>query len=212
MDMWLSAVDPRLRTLRDFKAGQQIGLPASDSIEALALQKGAEDQLGNAHALDVSMLAISHPLGEQSLFTGQLAGHLTAPPFQFQEVDRGAHVVFSSKDAFGESTFNAAAMTTAFYEQYPDFAKAFLNYMMRADQLIARDSATAGKIVAEAEGRPQDASKYKAWMTHAGDSYTVVPSGFFKYAAFMRKIGIITKVPSNVKDIELPPLQSRSGS
>src|SRR5579872_4361745 len=62
MDLWLNVMDPKIKSLRDFKPGQQIALPAPDSIQAFALRKGAQDELKNAHALDSNMVATPHPL------------------------------------------------------------------------------------------------------------------------------------------------------
>jgi NitT/TauT family transport system substrate-binding protein len=212
MDLWLNVMDPKIKSLKDIKPGEQIALPAPDSIQAFALRKGAQDALGNPSALDTNMVAMPHPLGLQALISKQVVGHLTSPPFEFEELERGAHTIFNTHDAFGDTCFTAVTMSTSFYNRYPQFTATMLQYMQRADKLIASDPAQAAKYVAEAESKPELATQYKAWMTHPGISYTVIPSGFMKYAAFMKQIGSISKAPANVKEIELPPLQPLGGS
>ena len=211
-DLWLNVTDPSIKSLKDIKAGQQIALPAPDSIQAFALRKGAQDILGNAHALDNNMVAMPHPLGLQALITHQVTGHLTAPPFEWEEVDKGAHTIFNTHDAFGETCFTAVTMSTSFYGRYPEFTAKLLDYMQRADKMIHADPAQAAKYIAEAEGKPELAAQYKAWLGRQGIAYTVVPQGFLKYANFMKSIGSISKVPADIKEIELPPLQALGGS
>jgi NitT/TauT family transport system substrate-binding protein len=211
MDLWLCTKDPNVHSLKDFKAGMQIGMPAPDSADAIALRKEAESQLGNPHALDSSFVAISHPNGVAALENGQLAAHMTSPPFEFEEVDHGAHVIFDSSSAFGRITFTAAAMPTSFYDAYPDFGAKFLGYIERAIKLIKSDPQTAAREVAEASGKPELASQYRAWMSRKGVFYDAEPAGFMKTAAFMKKIGMLGRVPASMQEIEFPPLQKLQG-
>lgn len=211
-DLWLNVMDPNIKSLKDIKSGQQIALPAPDSIQAFALRKGAQDMLGNAHALDTNMVALPHPVGMQALLNHQATGHLTSPPFEFEEVDQGAHTIFDSHDVMGDTCFTAVTMSTEFAGRYPDLTSKLLQYMQRADKLINSDPAQAAKYIAEAEGKPALAAKYQGWLHHKGIAYTVTPQGFLKYATFMKQIGSITKVPSSIKDLELPQLQPLGGS
>lgn len=212
MDLWLCVKDPNVHSLKDFKPGMQIGMPSPDSADAIALRKEAEVQLGNPHALDSNIVAISHPDGLAALTNGQLAGHMTSPPFEFEEVDQGAHVIYDSSTTFGRITFTAAAMPTSFYDAYPDFAAKFLGYVQRAIKLIKTDPATAARDVAEGSGKPEIAAQYKAWMARKGVFYDAQPAGFMKTAEFMKKIGMLGKEPANVQELELPPLQKIGGN
>jgi len=101
MNLWLMSKDPKIKSVKDLTANSKVGVPGPDAIQAVALRKAAQDQLGNAHALDTTFVAIQHPLGLQSLEGGQLDAHFTSPPFQQEEQDRGAHVVYKSYAAFG---------------------------------------------------------------------------------------------------------------
>ena len=211
-DLWLNVMDPNIKSLKDIKPGEQIALPAPDSIQAFALRKGAQEMLGNAHALDTNMVAMPHPLGLQALSNHQVVGHLTSPPFEFEEIDMGAHTIFDSHDVMGDTCFTAVTMPIAFANQYPDFTKKLLAYMQRADKMINSAPAQAAKYIAEAESKPDLASKYMGWLHHKGIAYTVTPQGFLKYATFMHQIGSIDKVPSSINELELPALQPLGGS
>jgi len=212
MDLWLNAKDPNIKTIKDFKPGMKIAMPALDAIQAVALRKVAEQELGDAHKLDANLVAMAHPEGLQSLISGQIAGHFNSPPFQFQEVDRGAHTVLHSKDAFGTTTFNSVYTTTKFYDDYPAFVQKFYDYIKRATDLIHSDPERAARIIATADNKPELAGPYRGYLTHEGVEYTLKPSGFLKQAEFMKRIGTIPKIPANMKEIELPPLQRLGGS
>src|SRR4028119_441316 len=51
MDLWLMVVDEQIRDLGDFGDGS-IAVPATDSMQAVVLRKGAQEQLGDAGALE----------------------------------------------------------------------------------------------------------------------------------------------------------------
>src|SRR5918912_623549 len=167
-------------------AGQmKIASPAIDSVQAIALRKLAEKDLGDAHKLDSNLVAMSHPDGLQNLQTGAIAAHFTSPPYQFQEADRGAHTIGKSYDAFGPSTFNSVFTSKKFYDQYPQFTEKFYGYLQRADDLIKKDPKQAATLVAAADGKPEMADQYRDWMTRPNVEYNTVPAGFTKYAEFM---------------------------
>lgn len=206
MDLWLMAVDPNIKTLKDIKPGMQIGLPAPDSIQAVVLRRAAQQQLGNPNALDQNLVAIAHPAGVQALLGGQLAAHLTSPPFQFQEKDAGARVILRSFDVFGPHTFNSVWVLESFYNEYPDFNKAFYEAIAEATRLIKEKPDEAARIVAEEEQGQVSPATYRDWLTREGMVYDTVPRGFLKFAAFMKETGMISKVPSSIKELTVPLL------
>jgi NitT/TauT family transport system substrate-binding protein len=213
MDLWLNVRDPAVRSLRDLKPDTKIASPAVDSIQAMALRKLAQDQLGDAHKLDANLVAMAHPDALQNLFAGSIGAHFTSPPYEFQEVQRGAHTIATSYAAFGPSTFNSAFTTQRFYEQYPDFVRKLYQYIVRADQMINKDPAGSAALVAAADGKPDMADQYRQWMTTPDVvSYNTKPAGFMGCASFMKQIGSISRAPKSIKELELPFLQSAGGS
>ena len=212
MDLWLNVMDPKIKSVKDLKPGMKVASPAIDSIQAIVFRKQVETDFGDAHKLDSDLVAMSHPDGLQNLLSGSINAHYTSPPFQFQEVDKGAHTIAHSYDAMGPSTFNSVFTSKKFYSDYPQFMEKFYGYMQKADKMIKSDPAGAATLVATADGKPELAAQYKDWMTRQGVAYDTVPAGFLKYAAFMKKIGFIDKTPASIKDLELPFLQKAGGS
>src|SRR3981081_496228 len=125
MNLWMvaRADEPNIKTLKDIPPNAKIGMPSPDAVQAIALRKAAQEQFGDAHKFDTNIVAIQHPLGVQAMLAKQLELHMSAPPFQQQEVEAGGHVVFRSFLSFGRSTFNSVYTTENFAKQYPVLIK-----------------------------------------------------------------------------------------
>lgn len=207
MSLWLVVKDPKIKSIKDLKPSSKIGVPGPDAIQAIALRKAAQDQLGNAHAFDSSFVAIQHPLGVAALEGGQLDAHFTSPPFQQEEVERGGHVILKTYDVMGKATFNSVYTTEAFAKAHPKFIDAFHKALLDATNFInTRPDETAQLLAKDGEMKIAP-GLFKKWMTSPEITFTTVPHGFLKVAQFMKEIGFITKVPSSMRDIELPLLK-----
>lgn len=212
MDLWLMVKDARIQNLKDFTSNDKIALPAPDSIQAVVLRKGAQQQLGDARALDKNMVAMSHPDGLQALLSGQIAGHLTSPPFQFQEQEQGARAILKSFDLFGSSTFNSVFVRDEYYSKNQSAMQALFDIIKAGTDLIQKDSDQAAEILSAEAGGQTSKANFKTWMTANGVSYTVVPHGFVDYAKFMKEIGLIDKVPGSWEDLVFDTLKGTQGS
>jgi NitT/TauT family transport system substrate-binding protein len=213
MDLWLMAKSPKYKTLSDFKDGGKIAMPAPDSIQAVVLRKLAQEQLGNASALDKNIVSLGHPDGLQALLSGQLAGHLTSPPFEFEEQAKGAHVVATSYKAFGgPHTFNSVFLRQGFYDDNKDVADALYKDIQKGIQMLQQDPAKSAQLLSQESGGENTAAEFKKYITHKGVTYTNTPHGFMKFAQFMKQIGLIDKTPSSVNDLTFPQLHGMSGA
>ncbi len=94
----------------------------------------------------------------------------------------------------------------SFYNEYPEFNKAFYEAVVEATRLIKERPDEAARLVAEEEGGQVSAQTYRDWMTREGMVYDTVPRGFLKFAEFMRGIGMISKVPSSINELTVPLL------
>ena len=65
---------------------------------------------------------MDHPDGMQALLSGQIDAHFTSPPYQWQELGRGAHVVGKSYGYFGAHSFLVTVLTQKFYDEYRAFS------------------------------------------------------------------------------------------
>lgn len=206
MNLWLMAKDPKIKTIKDVTSSMKIGVPGPDAIQAIAMRKGAQDVLGNAHVLDSTFVAIAHPLGVVALEGGQLDLHFTSPPFQQEEADRGAHVVYKSYDAFGKSTFNSVYTTESFAKDHPRFIAAVYKALIDTTKFITTHPDETAALLAKDSGGKVPASSFKKWITSTDVQFETVPYGFLKVAAYMKAIGLLSKAPANMRELELPDL------
>ena len=121
-DLWLMARDLSIRTVADLR-GKRIATPTATSIQAVALRDGAGAR--QPRALDSSLISMDHPDGMQALLSGQIDAHFTSPPYQWQELGRGAHVVGKSYGYFGAHSFLVTVLTQKFYDEYRAFSNRF---------------------------------------------------------------------------------------
>ena len=199
-------MNPKFKTLKDFGPNDKIAVVAPDSQQAIILRKAAQEQLGNAHALDANLVSLSSSVGEQALLTGKIAAQLGGPPYQNQEIAVGGHIVLHTTDVFGPVGAGVIALTQSFYNQYPAFSKQiyqdFLNAITwvkgnqdQAAHYLESDTASAGGGTV---------AQFKTLLADPAVVYDKTPSGLLAYATFMQSIGLITKVPASVNDLELP--------
>jgi len=206
MNLWLMSKDPKIKSVKDLTANSKVGVPGPDAIQAVALRKAAQDQLGNAHALDTTFVAIQHPLGLQSLEGGQLDAHFTSPPFQQEEQDRGAHIVYKSYEAFGRATFNSVYTTDAFAKDHPLFVGAVYRAILETTKFITTHPDETAELLAKDGEMKVTAAQYKKWLSGPDMTFETTPHGFMKVANYMKSIGLLTKVPTSMHEIELPVL------
>jgi NitT/TauT family transport system substrate-binding protein len=198
--------NPKIKSLKDFSQGDKIGLPAPDSLQSIVLRKAAQEQLGNAHALDNNLVSIPQADGVQALITGQIAGHLTSPPFQFQEVAAGGRAIVKSFDVFGQISSDAVVVLKNFYNQYPGFARKLYQDIQDATAFVTSNpDQTAQYLSQEQAGKPS-VDQFKTWLQEPSVIYNMTPLGLVNYASFMQSIGLISKVPNSVQAFELPIL------
>jgi NitT/TauT family transport system substrate-binding protein len=200
MDLWLMVVDEQIQDLGDFGDGS-IAVPASDSMQAVVLRKGAQEQLGDAAALDDNIVALAHPDGLQALLSGQISGHLTSPPFQFQEQDEGARPILKSFDLFGPHNFNSVFVRQGYHDDNPEAMEALYSNIQEATELIENDPDRAAEILSEESEGETTAEEFRRFITEEGVTYTTQPNGFIEFAEFMQEIGLIDEVPTSQEEL-----------
>jgi NitT/TauT family transport system substrate-binding protein len=207
-DSWLVAKDPKFKSLKDFGPNDKIGVVAPDAQQAIELRKLAQQQLGNAHALDRNLVAIGAADGEAALLSGQLAAQLSGPPFQNREVAAGAHIIAHTQDAFGNVGAGVIALPQSFYNQYPAFSKKIYQDLEESSAYVATHHDEVAQELAEDKisGGGGTAAQFKALLDDTSLVFDTTPTGLIAYSKFMQSIGLISKVPSSVSDLELPTI------
>ncbi|MEH2317612.1 ABC transporter substrate-binding protein [Nostoc sp.] len=210
-EFWLITKNPNIKSIKDFKPGMKIGLPSLDGVQAIVLRKLAQKDLGSPTALDENLQVIAHPLGLQSLLTGQIDAHFTTPPFEFQEVEKGGRVIIKSSDIFGKTSIASLFATEKFYNQYPEFGKALYTAIVDATKLVNEKPDEAARILSQMDRGKVSQEQYKKWLTNKAVAYGIEPRAFLKCGAFMHEIGMLNKQPKSIDELILPPLKGVGG-
>jgi ABC-type nitrate/sulfonate/bicarbonate transport system substrate-binding protein len=211
-DLWLMARDPGIRTIADLR-GKRIVTPTATSIQAVALRKMAQVKLGNARALDSSLISMDHPDGMQALLSGQIDAHFTSPPYQWQELGRGAHVVGKSYGYFGAHSFLVTVLTQKFYDEYRAFSNRFYRLVKQSIDLINKKQKAAAGILAREDKTEATTAQFTRWITRKKSlTFTTRPRGLMRTASFMNRIGLLNKVPGSWRELVFPPVYPTKGS
>lgn len=211
-DLWLMAKDRQIRSIADLR-GKRIASPTATSIQAVVLRKMAEVRLGNARALDSTLLSMDHPDGVQALLSGQIDAHFTSPPYQWIEQAQGARVIGRSYSYFGAHTFLVSVMTQRFYDQYPAFSRRFYFLVRAAITMLNKNPRAAARILAADARGDTTARQFRSWITRKKSMfYTTRPRGLMRTASFMNKIGSINRMPRSWRELVFPPVYPTRGS
>lgn len=207
-DQWLVTTDSAISSLKDFKAGarKQIAVVGLDSFPAIVLKKAAQQEWGDAKALDSYMVIMSPAQAIPSMLAGQLAAALIPPVACVRAVEGGARVVLRANDVFsGPVTNNFYVMMESFYQLYPEFAQGFHDAVNEAIRFIKESPDEAFKMLSDDEGGKTSPEKYKDLMGRSGTEFSATPVRVLEVAKFMQDIGMITNLPKSMQEISFPP-------
>jgi len=210
-DLWL-VTKPSITSLTSITPADRIAVVAPTSIQAIILKKAAQTYLGNPNKLDPNLAIMPHPVAYQSFRSGSIAGALDAPPFQQEEVAAGGHVLLRSYQLFGPSTFNSVFVLPSFYNSHRKEMQILSQQIKRAVDLLNSNPAQAAQIISAYEHGTLSPAEAKADITSSSIHYTVTPHGYLAYAKFMKSIGLISKAPTSIRQIEFPTLYGTAGS
>jgi ABC-type nitrate/sulfonate/bicarbonate transport system substrate-binding protein len=210
-DLWLMVKDPNIKSLADLQ-GKKIAMPSALAIQAVILRKAASVKLGNARALDSSIVALDHPAGMEALLNGLVSAHLTSPPFQFLEQEQGARILVRSYQYFGAHSFVGLTGTQRFYDQHTDFCKELYKLVKTQSDLINKNPARAAAIVSAEAGGSPSAAEFKRWMVNPAIHYSTRPRGLMRFAVFMNQNGFLSRMPTGWTQLVFPPVYATKGS
>jgi NitT/TauT family transport system substrate-binding protein len=210
-NLWL-VCHSQIKSFKDITSSDRISVVAPTSIQAIVIKKMAQTYLGNPSALDGNLVILSHPVSEQAFAAGRTACALDAPPFEQQEVAAGGHVLSTSYQMFGTSTFNSTFVLPKFYDSHEQEMQILVAQIKRAVSLLNEHPNKAATIISAYEKGQLSVPEALKDLTAKGTHWTITPHGYIKYATFMHSVGLISSVPSSIKAIELPTLYNTSSS
>ncbi|MDU2927385.1 ABC transporter substrate-binding protein, partial [Bradyrhizobium sp.] len=200
---YLITSNPNVKTLKDFTKTDKIAVPAVVvSQQSRLLQIAAEKEFGERkfNALDDLTVNLPHPDATAALLSGSstITAHFSNPPYQEQALqDPKIHKVLSSYDIMGgRITPTLLYATSKFRNENPRTFKVFYDALNEASHWIESHKAEAAETYIRIEQSKLDPAFVKSVIDSPEVSFTTVPKGTFKYAAFLAKIGAIKTRPA----------------
>ena len=219
MPIWLTTINPDVKTIKDFTERDRIALPAVKvSIQAVTLQMAAEQAFGPGQhgRLDTLTVSMSHPDGMAAMMSGrsEVTGHFTSAPFQYQELaDPRVRKVVDSYDVLGgPHTFNVVWAATRFRDENPKIVEAFVAALDEAVQFINANRKEAAEIWVRGENSRMPAAEAERIIRLPENEWTMTPKKVMAYADFMSRNGLIPARPESWKDLFFPEVRGLPGS
>lgn len=216
---YLNTSNPAVKSIRDLTDKDRIGLPAVKvSIQAIILQMAAAREFGQESygKLDKLTVTMKHPDAMAALLSGksEITGHLTSPPFMFQELDdKRVRTILNSYDIVGgPHTFNVITTTKKFHDGNPKTGSAVFAALEEAITYINKNKRAAAEIYRSASKTKESLNDLIKEINQPTLAYTTTPQNVAKFSEFMFKTGTIKSRPKEWKDLFFPNVHGKQGS
>lgn len=190
-----------IKTLSDITSDQKISVVNIGSIQHILLAMMAKDQLGDAHALDDNLVAMSHPDGMTALISGSVDCHLTTSPYTFMEAEEeGIHEVEGLDKVWPNgNAFIVGLVSDDLYENHKDVYEAVVAATEEAMDFLNNQQEEAAKILCEKED--VSAETMLSWMQDPACVFDMKLPGVMDMANFMAEEGFIEEAPESFEAI-----------
>jgi NitT/TauT family transport system substrate-binding protein len=219
MPLYLTTINPNVKTIKDFTEKDRIALPAVKvSIQAVTLQMAAEKVFGpgQQNKLDNLTVSLSHPDGMASMMSGksEITAHFTSAPFMYQELEdsRVRKVLDSYEVLGGPHTFNAVWTSAKFYNEHRKVVQAFMAALDDALKQISTDPAGVAALWIKAENSKLSQAAVEKMIRLPENEWTAVPKKIMAYAEFMNRTGTLPVKPANWQEVFFDEIHTRPGS
>lgn len=205
---------PGIKSVSDIGPNDRVAVTAPNTPQAELLRMASEQAFGDAHKLDTQMVSLPHPDATVALMTGRsVTLYFATPPFsQVLESAPGIHRVTGSKEIIGNEVTGAVLGTTAKFAAKPGLAKAVVDALGEASDIIAHDPSRAAAIYLESEASKLTPAQIEALLREVGGLFGTTPSGTMAFATFMTKQNELKSPPARWQDAFYPPVSDGAGS
>lgn len=198
----LMSAKPEIKSLSDITDTDKIALVNYGSIQHIFLAMAAEKELGDAHALDNNVQAMSHAEGMAALESGTVALHLTSAPFIYQERSNSKYTELPiiSEVWPGGNSFLVAMAADSLYEDtklYEAVSKAF----SEAVAFVNENPEETAEIEATYLGL--DIETVKSYLAEEDCCFFTELRGVSDMAAFMFRAGF-TEAELKMSEFSFP--------
>jgi NitT/TauT family transport system substrate-binding protein len=203
--------DPAIKSLRDFKEGHKIAMPAVKvSMQAVILQIAAAKEFGidKFNALDHLTVSMAHPDATAAMLGGpnEVVANFSSSPFQYRQLKNpNIRRLLTSTDYFDTGlSFNVIATTGKFRTQNPRLYGVFLAALKEATDFINADKKRAAAIYLKASGDKMPVDELTGILDDPAIRYTMRLEGIGPFVDFMAKTGTLKSPPADWRDMFFP--------
>jgi len=186
-----------------------------NQLQRLYDETGLMSYTANIEVLELTV-TMKHPDAMAALLSGksEITGHLTSPPFMFQELDdKRVRTVLNSYDVLGgPHTFNVITTTKTFHDNNPKTYAAVFAALEEAVAYINKNKRSAAEIYQKASKTKESLEDLIKEISQPSLSYTTTPLNISKFSDFMYKTGTIKTKPNSWKDLFFPNVHGKQGS
>lgn len=185
-----------IHSLADIKPDDRIAILSPGCTQHILLCIAAQQLLGNASAFDAQLVSLSHPDAMSAMLTGgEIALHITTPPYSDMEIQHGMHKILTGADVMGSPfTFICGVAMTELYTDRKALYDAFQASLAQAMDEINGDLPAAARRFAPVYG--VDENTLLQEMSDHGSIYDQTLRGLDKLAAAMVGMGLLTQAPA----------------
>jgi len=182
--------DSSITSVKDITSDDKIALVNENSFQHIILAMECKKVLGDAHALDENITAMSHPDGMSALKAGSVACQVTTTPYIFEEADDGMDEVTDFTDVWPQgNSFIVLCATKKLYKDNPELYEAVVKACAEAVKWINDNPKAAAKMLCEDEG--VDADTMLTWLKDPSCIYSTKIKGVMDFNDFMGENGFL---------------------
>src|SRR5712691_2179908 len=203
--------DPAIKSLKDFKDGHKIAMPAVKvSMQAIMLQMAAAKEFGDDKfsALDHLTVSMAHPDATAAMLGGpsEIVANWSSAPFQYRQMKNpNIRRILTSTELFdGGLSFNVIAATAKFRRDNPKLYGAFLAALKEATDFINADKKRASEIYLKVTGDKTPLADILEVLADPAIQYTTKVSGIEAFVSFMARVGTLKNPPADWRDMFFP--------
>ena len=203
--------DPAIKSLKDFKDGHKIAMPAVKvSMQAVILQIAAAKEFGvqKFNALDHLTVSMAHPDATAAMLGGpsEVVANFSSSPFQYRQLKNpNIRRLLTSTDYFESGlSFNVIATTGKFRTQNPKLYGVFLVALKEATEFINADKKRAAEIYLKASGDKMPVDELVGILSDPAIRYTMRLEGIGPFVDFMARTGTLKSPPADWRDMFFP--------
>lgn len=190
-----------ITSIKDITSENKIALVNIGSFQHIVLGMLAEKELGDPHALDNNIVAMSHPDGMSALLSGSVDCQLTTSPYIAQELATdGISKVEGLEEVWPEgNAFILGLVSNDCFENKKEAYDAVVAATQEAIDYINNNQEEAAALLAEKQDVEKD--DMLSWMSDPACVFDMHLDGVMDFAAFMERAEFIEKAPESFEAI-----------